>query len=260
MTTYAPIFGKRNNIDDVDHLADSAGTDDSVRRKVFDRNKERQWSSVGEVAGTSTLTYTPGSSKNARLIAVQNHNLKAFTIKYNTSTDFSPAISVSGNTTETSHFFLVTEQAFNNVVVSITDTITAGETRKIGQLYISEEIYTIPDSMAGNLNLPDPRQKSSIIPLSDGTFNNAYVRSVLNWNLFMQNVTAAERTSIKGIFDYHRRSPFFFIPRPATPADSWDGIGEHMIWANAPDFERFTEDHAVGGYDVNIQMLQAGGI
>ena len=260
MTTYTPIFGKKNHISDVDHITDSAGTTDSVRRKLFDRNKEYQWSSVGEVSGTSTLTYTPGVSKNARLIGLQNHNLKAFTIKYNTSSDFSPAISVSGNTTETSHFWLVTEQAFNTLDISITDTIAAGETRKIGQLYVSEELYTIPDSMAGNLNLPAPLQKNSIIELSDGTVNNVYVRSILNWNLAMLNVSAAERLNIKDIFDYHRRSPFFFIPRPATPSDSWDGIGEHMIWANAPDFERFTEDHAVSGYDVNIQLLQAGGI
>jgi len=260
MTIYAPIFGKKNQIDDVDDISDSAGNADSVKRKLYDRNTDFQWVSTGETSGTSTITYTPGSSKNARLICIQNHNWKAFTIKYNTSTDFSPAISVSGNTTVTNHFFLVTEQAYNTLDISVTDTITASELRKAGQIYVSEELYTIPDSMPGNLNLPQPVQKNSVIPLSDGTVHNAYVRTVLNWNLPIAHATEAERDEFKTIFEYHRRNNFFFIPRPKTLTDDWDGVGVHMIWANAPDYYRFSTDFQEDGYNINMQLLQAGGI
>lgn len=260
MTKYAPIFGKKNHIDDVDHIADSAGNADSLKRKLFDRNTDFQWKSTGETAGTSTITYTPSASKNARLICVQNHNWKAFTIKYNTSVDFSPAISVSGNTSETSHFFLVTEQAFNTLDIAVTDTITAGELRKAGQIYVSEELYTIPDSMPGDLNLPQPVQKNSIIPLSDGTVNNVYVRNLFNWNLPIFHATAAERANFITIFEYHRRNNFFFIPRPRTPSDSWDGIGNHMIWANAPDYYTLSGEFEDDGYTINMELLQAGGI
>lgn len=259
MATYGPIFGKKNLIDDVDTIADSASTDDNIRRKLYDRNNEIQYSSIGETAGTSTITWTPSSAKTVDMIAVIGHNLSDFTIKYNTSLDFTSAIAVVSGT-ETSHLFIVSSQSVTNIVITITGTITAGETRNIGQIYFGERLYTVPDDMAGNSNLPNPVQKNSIIPLADGTANNVYVREILNWSLKLKLATVAERAEFIDIFRYHRTSPFFFIPRPATPSDSWDAVGNHYIWANAPDYYRYSEDTAVSGFDINIKMLQAGGI
>ena len=259
MTIYAPIFGERNKINNVDHISDSAGTDDTTQRKMFDRNKEIQYSTIGETAGTSTITWTPATSQNVSLIAIQNCNWSDFTIKYDTSNDFSTPIAVVSGT-YTNYLFVVDQQSCANVVITITGTITAGETRNAGQIYISDTLYTIPDDMAGNVNLPRPVQKSSIIPLADGTVNNVYVREILNWDMVLRLVTAAERANFISIFEYHRRNPFFFIPRPATPSDEWLGEGGHYIWANAPDYYRYSADWGGDGYDINIKMLQAGGV
>ena len=259
MTIYGPIFGEKNLIEDVDHLSDSAGTNDNVRRKIYDRNNEIKYQTVGETAGTSTITWTPGSSKTVDMIAVIGHNWDTYTIKYNTSSDFTSAISESSYTFENS-LYLVNSQAVNNIVISITATQTAGETRKAGQIYFGERLYTIPDDMAGNSNLPAPIQKNSLIPLADGTWNNVYVRTIINWNLVLNLVTTAERDNFIDIFNYHRRNPFFFMPRPADDSDEWDGIGNHYLWSNAPDYYRYSEDHGVSGYDVRMNLLQAGGI
>ena len=270
MTTYGPIFATRNHIDDVDELdgdispSNSDKVADNVMRKIFDRNKERLCTTGSfkypPTQGPFTITWTPGETKTVQVICIQETNLSAIDIKYNGGTDFSPAISVSSNTSR-NLMFVVSSQDITSMTFQFLDVQVSGDAFEVGQIFVGDILYTIPDSMAGNMNLPDPQQKNSLIPLSDGTFNSVYVRSILNWNLAMRNVSAAERTSIKDeIYNYHRRSPFFFIPRPATPSDTWDGQAEHMLWANAPDFERFTEDHAVSGYDCNIRLLQAGGI
>lgn len=259
MTIYGPIFGKKNLIENVDHITDSAATGDNIRRKIYDRNNEITYESIGETAGTTTITWTPSTAKTVDMIALIGINWDTFTIKYNTSNDFTDAISESSYT-KSNALYLVSSQAVNDIVFTITATQTAGETRQAGQIYIGERLYTVPDDMPGNVNLPRPVQKNSIIPLADGTYNNVYVRTILNWDLVLNLVTEAERENFISIFTYHRRNPFFFIPRPETGSNTWDGQGNHYIWSNSPDYYEYTEDTAVSGFNVRMNLLQAGGI
>ena len=266
MTAYGPIFSSRNLISDVSELdgdispSDSNKVSDSAMRKLFDRNIDVKMVTAGfnypPTTGPFTVTWTPSSTKTVNIIAIQNHNADTIIIDYN-GTGLPVWGSVGPGNTETNSLLLLSAQNVDSVEISFVDTMNSGEAFQIGQIYIGEIIYTIDDSMAGNLNLPDAKQKSSIIELSDGTIDNIFTKSNLHWNLLLKHATAAERLSLKTVYDYHKRSPFFFIPRPDTA--SWDGIGHHMIWANGPDFERFSGGSAADGYDAIIRMLQAGG-
>ena len=268
MTTYCPIFATRNLITDVSELdgdispLNANKVADSSMRKLFDRNPEVQMITTGfqypPTQGPFQITWTPSAAKTVDIIAIQNHNADTITIDYN-GTGLPLWKSIGPGNTETDILVLPSSQSVTSIEFKFIETINSNEEFKIGQIYIGEILYTIPDDMAGNLNLPDSVQKNSLIPLSDGTQDNVFTKSNLHWNLIMKHMTAAERLSIKDIYDYHKRSPFFFIPRPATPNDAWDGIGQHMLWANGPDFEQYSSDFADDGYDCLIRMLPAGG-
>ena len=259
MTTYGPIFATKNYVTDVSQLHDNGFDLTAEKEKLNDKNNDFQWD--GSLP-TRLLAWSAPSTKPVTIIAIQNCNWKSFTATYRegavSGKAFSPAISVSGSTLK-EHLFIVSSANVDSITFSITDVHTAGDNVKAGQLYVGDEIYEVPTAIAGNIDLPEPKQESSQIELSDGTFNNIYVRSTISWALMLKNVTAAQRTSLKEVFDYHRREQFFFIPRPATSSDDWDGLGFHGIWINGPDWERFTEDHMVSNYDVNIVIAQGGG-
>jgi hypothetical protein len=246
-------------IDNVDSIVDSAGSDDANKRKLYDRNEEQQWYSVGETAGTRTITWTPASPKTVDRILLQNINWKDFTIKYNTSNNFTPTIAVTGNS-DTNIYLEVASQAVTNIVFSITDTITASEEAKAGQIILGEEYFEIGANEGGNLNLAQPDVKQSIIPLSDGTFNKIYVRKIINWALELICVPSANRQNYIDLYEKNRQEPFVFIPYPKTQSDVWDGIGNHYHWTNPADFYNYTESIIDNGFNVNIEMSQAGGI
>ena len=262
MTTYGPIFSTRNYVTDVSQLMDDGSNLTAQKKKLNDKNPDFQWETF-VVSPTRFLAFIPTTKKEITIIAIQNCNWKTFSATYRDDggggNAFSPAISVTDSTLK-DFIFIFDAVTINSITFTISATHTVGDTVKAGQLYVGNQIYEVPATIAGDIDRPDPQQKSSIIELSDGTFNNIYVRSLINWELALKNVTAGQRTSLKAVYDYHRRGQFFFIPRPATAADNWDGIGFHGIWANGPDFERFTEDHMVSGYDVNISIAQGGGV
>ena len=151
MTIFNPKFLVKNMIDAVAHLGDSAGTSDQFKRFLFDRNTDFQWESIGETSGTRTITWTPGSSQTVTRIFLQNINWKDFTIKYNTSNDFTPTINVTGNS-DANVYIEVDSQAVNDIVFSITDTFTASVTAKCGQIYVGTEIFEINTASGGKLN------------------------------------------------------------------------------------------------------------
>jgi hypothetical protein len=259
MTEYNPKFLTKNKIDDVDTISDSAGTSDQNKRYLYDRKQRFQWQSIGETAGTRTITWTPVGSKTVDRIFLQNINWKDFTIKYNTSNDFSPAIAVTGNSDE-NIYIEVSSQSVTNIVFSITDTISASETAKAGQIYVGEELFEIDSSSGGKLNLARAGVQQSIIPLSDGTTNKVYVHDYIDWSLGLVVVSEANRSNYEDLYSRNRREPFAFIPYPKTQSDVWDGIGNHYNWVNPPDYYNYTDMIKDNGFNINIELRQAGGV
>jgi len=257
MTIFQPKFLTKNYIDAVSEISDSAGNSDQIKRALFDRNEDYQWE--GESSGTRTITWTPGVSTTIDRICLQNTNFEDFTIKYNGGSDFSPAISITGNS-DKNIYFEFSSQAINTVEISNTETFPNGETAKLGQLYIGEEIFEIDSGVGGRINDARPVTKQSIIPLSDGTFHKIYIRRITNWILSLTDLTEAERDNFKDLFERNRREPFFYIPYPRTQSDVWDGLGQHYNWANGHDYLNFTNGLRAAGYDCNVQLVQAGGV
>jgi hypothetical protein len=259
MTEYNPKFLQKNFINNVDTIVDSAATSDQNKRFLYDRKPRFQWESIGETSGTRTITWTPSSSKTVTRIWLQNINWKDFTIKYNTTNNFTPAIAVTGNSDE-NIYIQVDSQAVNNIVFSITDTITASVTAKAGQIYVGAELFEIDSVSGGRLNEAVADVRQTMIPLSDGRFNKVFINDIVNWQLGLVKITAANRQNYIDLYDRNRREPFAYIPYPKTQSDVWDGIANHYDWANAPDYYNYFERIKDNDFEINIILQQNGGV
>lgn len=261
MATFYPKFLSKNQITTTADISDSAGTATGNRVKLIDRNPDYQYMSIGSTSGTRTITWTPSLStpRTISRIFVQNINWDTFTIKYNTTSLFSTAISVVGNT-KTSMYFEFNSVAITNVVISVFTTMTAGDVIRCGQFYAGTQLYEIANTVGGQF-LISPFQKSNILTLSDGTTYKTTDRlHIRNVDFDLYAVPEAEKLNFKAVYEYNAISPFVFIPYPATASDTWDGKADHYNWINGFDFENYTDDVDVNGYNGVINIAQAGGL
>ena len=104
------------------------------------------------------------------------------------------------------------------------------------------------------------KAQQQILTLSDGSNYKNYVRQLRDFLIRLNCVSEAERLNYVSLYERNRRETFVFIPNPATSSDTWDGLGGHYIWANEPDFDNYTDNLVANGRDVNIQLMQAGGV
>ena len=258
MTTFDPKFLTKNYITDVTQISDSAGTEARYRQKLINRNSEDQYVSVGASSGTRTITWTPTSAKTINRIFLQSHNFDTFTIKYNTSSDFSTAISLSGNT-NTNHYFEFNSVSVTSVTISVSVTMTVGAKLNLGEFYCGLELFEM-DSPVGQPLRVSAKAQQQILTLSDGSNYKNYVRQLRDFMIRLNCVTEAERLNYVSLYERNRRETFVFIPNPATSSDTWDGLGGHYIWGSEPDYDNYTDNLAVNGRDINIQLMQAGGV
>jgi len=264
MTLLNPKFLTKNEINAVSKITDSAGNSDDMKRRLFDRNSEIQYQTVGQISGTRTITFTPNSATSINRIFIQNCNWKTFTIKYNTSSDFSVSITVT-NGTATNYYFEFNSVSVDNVVFSITDTHISADVAKVGQIYTGTELFTIAEEEGGLFKVV-PSAQQVLIQLSDGSYSKCYIRTIINYELTLSAVSTANISNYRNLFLRNRTEAFAFIPRPTTIADTgdgfteWDGIGNHYHWANAPDYYNYTDYIIDNGYDVNIELKQAAGV
>lgn len=261
MSTFLPKFLTKNQITTVDDLSDSASTTVSNKTKLIDRNREYLYMSVGSTSGSRTITWTPSLStpRTISRIFVQGINWDSFTIKYNTSSFFSTPISFTGNT-KTNLYFEFNAVAVTNVVISVSTTFPLNEVIKCGQFYAGSELYQMVNTTGGQFVIT-PVQKATVLTLADGTTYKTTDRLYLrNVDFELMAVSAAEKENFRTVYDYNATNPFVFIPYPATSTDTWDGKADHYNWINGFEFDTFTDDVELNGYNGIINLAQAGGI
>ena len=261
MSIYNPEFLYKNKITDVSQLSDSASTNATNRLKILDRNDELKYGSIGAASGTRTITWTPGTPTTIDRIAILGHNFSGFKVTYNGSRNFfDPAFSVLSNT-NTNTYMRFNPQTVNSVTITVTSTMESGDLIKCAEIYIGKTIFTMSDATGiGQPLAVVPAISQKLLQLSDGTYNKVFIRRSFGFQIRNVAITPAERQNYMTVFEENRRSPFVFIPNPTDGTDTWDGILQHVHWANAPDFYNWTDDIAVNGYNVNIDLVAAGGL
>lgn len=253
MTMYRPRICYENFIKSAD-ITVSSNTDNKER--LIDRNEERKWVAVGEgEAATITLAVTSAIDT----IIIQNTNIKTFTIKYNTSTNFTPTLSEAqftlSNTFNNIYAKVSSVTPSTNVKLVVTAT-TDGLSVKIGQIVVTKEIMEIT---AGGTAAVVPEVRQFMTELSDGTKNKIYVRTTKGYDLTLLNVTTTERANLLTLAEYNRSKTFFYIHRPAWDVDYFDGLCGHMNWENPVEFDDYFNDISANGFMGTLRFRQAGG-
>jgi len=165
----------------------------------------------------------------------------------------------TGNTRK-NLYFEFNSVSVTNVVISVTATMTAGEVIKCGQFYCGTEIYEWASTVGGSIKI-NSNQKASILTLSDGsTYKTTDRPHIRGFEMGLMAVSVAEKENFRLVYDYNNLNPFVFIPEPSTPSDDWGGVAEHCNWVNGFDFENYTDNVSVNGFNGAISLLQAGGI
>ena len=281
MTMYRPRVCYANYVtnDDI-----TVSTNPGVKIRLIDRNAERKWVST---SGDQTATITIALTSEIDTICLLNTNASVFTVKYNTSTDFSPAISnaiatqESINVVDGDNNFLVdgssnyivssgvATRVYNNfyfkvakvtpssnVVITITNT-TDSKAAQVGQVFIGKQVHEI--TSPGSQRIPT-NTRQNIKELSDGTINKVYVRKTNQYDLTLNAVTPQERANLELLYDINKREALFYIARPAMYLDYFDGLADHVEWINEFDFNDYYNDITNNGFTGIMRLRTAGGI
>lgn len=235
----------------------TVATSDTIKTRLVDRNAERRWvSTSGDQTGTFTLAIT----ESIDTIVIQNTNMKTFTIKYNTSTNFTPTLSQAVATVGTGYgdfYFKVSAVTpTTNIIIAVTET-TDALPLQVGQIVVTKEIMEV--SASGSMRIPTTT-KQFLKDMSDGTINKVYVRRLNGYELTLNNVSVAQRTLLMSVYDENKRKSVFFIARPSMGEDAFDGLADHVNWTNEFDFNDYYNDLVTNGFTGTMKLSACGGV
>ena len=269
-------FCTKNSITSSTELTVSSGTN---TRLLFDRRTDVQFSTSGETSGTRTIRWIPAATTTIDTIVIQNCNWDAFTVTYNGGLDFSLPILCVGNTDKDLYitFDNVEIDTTNGVLLSITNTMTAGVEVKCGELYIGLELF---EAGAASDYTPKSKEFAFSHQLSDGTNFKVFIREIINFDYVEHVVESAQWINYYDLKQRNKRETFFFVAKPVLPVNlsgvalpanldvsfvvgdysTWNGLAGHYDFAVDFDIYQYEGNLQTNGYIVKGMMLQAGGV
>jgi hypothetical protein len=271
MTLLNPKWYESNFIKNVSEITNSGpAVDDKIKQRIFDRNEELRYFSIGLTTGSRSIFWTTQKTVTINRFFIQNCNWEDFIIEWFDSSafltkQFSPVLIETGNADKNLYFEVaeVTIDPGDTVRFIVNKIIGGGPGEAtVAEIYIGAELFGLPADRIGSTGLDlAPQVSQKLFDLSDGTSQKIFVRKTVNYNLPLSNVSEADKVDFENLYERNRRETFVFVPRPVIfGTGKWDGLGNHYNWANANDFLSFTANNFANGFDVNIVMLQAGGL
>ena len=254
-----PIFLNKSEISDVSEITDNGSTTDAVKIRLLDRNDQLKYRLVGVTTGDRIITWTPPASATISRIWIQNCNFEDVDITFNGGSDFSPAISLTGNT-DKHLYFEFADQAVNTVEITVGNIFGGGSgLATAGEIYIGTERFQVGANLGSERleALPDVAQ--TIFTLSDNTKQKVFIRRTIDYQFDLLAISDSDRQNFVALYELNRSETFGFIPRPIPNATGWDGLAGHYNWINAADFVNYTDGFFINGFDINIRLGQAGG-
>lgn len=138
------IFFEKNKADySLDDVTTTASQGDAYADYALNRSNQSAWVTSGSVdADNTTFEVDWADQKRITDILLVLHNFKAYTIQYwdgSLYQDFSPAISETTNTVDTTHHSF-TEVITNKIKLTITGTMVANEDKVLRQLIATKQL------------------------------------------------------------------------------------------------------------------------
>ena len=202
---------------------------------LFDRNLSVEYQSSGYTADTSTvMNIVLEPPQVVSRILMQNHNLKAFSMYYNSNAAnvFTPDISVTQNS-DTSSYFAVSSVTVDSIQLKMDDVMDSGnEERTIGELVIGDA-KVIFDYNPSTDNFDPMLYKQKIKhTMPDGGTNLFIVGNKFQANITLKFIGEEFRDALKSIYD--DAAPVYFVPEATT--STWAGEAHEVVYVNNWDF------------------------
>lgn len=275
MTLLNPKWYESNFIKNVSEIiTEPTAIDDKIKQRVFDRNEELRFFSIGKTTGTRRIDWHPPGLVVVSRFFIQNCNWKDFRIIWRDESmggfnNFSGIPTPLTNTNDEKNLYFETTPTIidgttGDFIRFQVDDIIGGDPGEmtVAEIYVGNELFGLPADRIGSTGLViAPQVSQQLFDLSDGTTQKIFVRKTVNYNLPLSNVSEDDRVDFENLYERNRRDTFVFVPRPVIfGTGKWDGLGNHYNWANANDFLSFTANNFANGFDVNMVMMQAGGL
>jgi len=222
---------------------------------LYDRNLALDYITTDYTGATSTtLNIVFSQPTVVSRVLLQNHNLKAFKIYYNSATAnvFSPDCAVTANSS-TNHYFAFNSTTVSSIQIQMDDVIATGE-RSIGELVISDcntQFEVNPE--ADNYDPKLFKQKVKHI-MPDGGTSLFVVDSKFQATIKMRYITTAFKDDLLAL--YNAGSAFYFVPEPT--ASAWLGQAHEVVWTNDWNFT-FADNSKTQGWNGHVTIEETPG-
>lgn len=241
-----------NRLNTTTQLKLDSGTD--LASYLFDRSVALGYSSNGYNSNTSTVISVEFSSPVVLSnVILQNHNLKAFRLFYNSVTANALVPAVSGNSATSSYFF------FNSVTVSsvqlqMDTTIAGGVEKTVGEFVVAERQVQFERNPSVQKWRPTIFRKQIEHEMPGGGTAIFNIRDNYRASLSWKFITTSFRDALFSVFS--TADPLYFLPFPTTTG--WDGAAYETVWVGDFDFMHATNDK-VQGFSGSILLKETPG-
>ena len=249
-----------NHLDTTTLITVDSATD-SVQY-LFDRDTSNLYQSSGYDTTTSTtIVFTPTSAKAVDHIILQNMNLKAFQVCYETTTQlFTLTSGIMG--TSAAHW---DANAATNLCIYIPDVktcsvikivaelaMTDDTEKKIGELWVCNQAIELEYNPTAKNYKTKFDRKEYVHEMSDGGTAFYALGNMFSADIKLDYVSASS-TSIFWTL-HNTYSPLTFIPFPTGA--SWDGKVYEVNWTGDYEFDQLTENAPDLGYEGTIRLRE----
>lgn len=222
---------------------------------LYDRNTALDYTTDGYSGATSTtLNIVFDAPQSVSRILIQNHNLKAFKIYYNsvTANSFTPDCNITANSA-TNHYFAFSSVTVDSIQIQMDDVIDSQE-RSIGELIITDlkTQFDINPS-ADNYDPKLFKQKVRHV-MPDGGTSLFIVGNKFQAAMKLKYVSTAFKDELLSM--YNDGTAFYFIPEPTSA--SWLGQAYETVWVNDWNFT-YSENSKTQGWDGSITIEETPG-
>lgn len=245
-------FLRRNLYETTTSVIVNSNTDGA--QYLFDNSPDLDYTSVGYgTDGTSAvISIQLPSNTVISNILIQNHNLKTFSVYYNSAT----ANSLHSTTTnsQTSTYLSFASVTVNSIDIQMRSTISPSQEKSVGELVVSYR--TLQFDRNPNFKDYDPiiNRKQIVHEMPDGGKVAYNVKDKFRAKLKVRFANDSFRNSLYSV--YRDAQPLVFVPFPTT--GSWDGLAPEVIWTGRFDFT-YANNVKAAGWDGSIMLEETPG-
>jgi hypothetical protein len=223
---------------------------------LFDRNTSLDYQSVDYTGNTSTVLSVEFDSPTVvSRIMIQNHNLKAFRVFYNSATanTFTPDYQITGNSA-TSHFLAFSSITVSSIQIQMDDVIDLNQERSIGELIITDCNVSLPNNPSANDYDPKLYKQKIKHTMPDGGTSMFLIGNKFQANMKLKFLSTTTKDLLLAV--NNDGNPFYFVPEGTTTG--WLGHAYEVVWTNDFDFT-YSENSKTQGWDGSIKIEETPG-